>query len=135
MSLAILKRLTAMVLSWPLASTTRVFRALRFEMICRFAERDAGPLLEMTHHFARKIVVPIQPGADRGAAEREFLERGDRLLGAPNPEPHLLRVAAKFLAEPDRRRVHQMGAPDLDHVVKFLRLRGQRARADFPARG
>ena len=82
MSLAILKRLTAMVLSWPLASTDGIFRALRFEMIFRFAKRDAGPLFEMAHHLCGKFEVAIESGADRGAAEREFLQRGDRLFGA-----------------------------------------------------
>ena len=67
-------------------------------------------------------------------AEREFLERGDRLLGAAFSETHLLRVAAEFLAEPDRRRVHQMGATDLDHVVKFRRFGGERGFQFFERR-
>ena len=102
-------------------------RALRFEMIFRFAKCNAGALFEMAHHFGREIAMPIQPGADGGAAEREFLQRGDRLLRAPFPETHLLRVTAEFLAEPDRSRIHQMGATDLDHVLELVRFRRQRA--------
>ena len=47
------------------------------------------------------------------------------------PEANLLRVTAKFLAEADWRGVHQMGAPDLDYVVEFVRLRGERGVAIF----
>ena len=134
-SFAILNRLTAIVLSWPLASTTASLRALRFEMIFRFAKCDAGALFEMAHHFAREIRVPIQPGADRGAAEREFLQNGNRLFGALFRITDLLRVTAEFLAEPHRRRVHQMSAADLDDVPKFVRLRGERAVQFLRARG
>ena len=92
-------------------------------MIFRFAKCDTGPLFEMTHHFGRKIVVAIEPGANCGPAEREFLQRGNRLLRAPFPKTHLLRVTAKFLAESHRSRVHQMGATDFDHVVELGRFR------------
>ena len=78
MSFAILNRLTAIVFSWPLASTNASFAALRFEMIFRFAKRNSGALLEMAHHFFRKIEVAIQSGADGRAAEREFLQNGNR---------------------------------------------------------
>ena len=78
--------------------------------------------------LAGKFEVPIQPGADRGAAEREFLQGGDRLLRAAFPKTHLLRVAAEFLAEPHRRGIHQMGAADLDDVPEF-RSPSRRARA------
>ena len=102
----------------------RVLSALRFEMIRRFAKCDSGSLLEMVHHFRGKIVVPIQTGADGGAAEREFLKSDRSLFPRVLARSRdLLRVAAKLLAEPDRRRIHQMGAPDLDDVVKFLRFR------------
>ena len=74
--------------------------------------------------------MPIQPGANRGAAEGELSQRVDRLLGTPFPGTNLLRVTAEFLAEPDRRCVHQMGPTDLDHVVEFVRFRGQRV-AEF----
>ena len=133
-SFAILKRLTAIVLRWPLASTTAILGALRFEMIFRFAKCDPGPLFEMAHHFGREIAMTIEPGADCGPAEREFLQRGNRLLRAPFPETHLLRVTAEFLAEPHRSRVHQMGATDLDHVLELRRFRRQRSLQVFRAR-
>ena len=70
----------------------------------------------------------IQPGADGGAAEREFLAKPR----SPSPARvarilDLLRVAAKFLPEPHRRRIHQMRAADLDHVPELRRLRVERA--------
>ena len=60
----------------------RVLRALRFKMVRRFAELDPGPLLEMAHHLCREIRVPVQAGADCGAAERELLQHLDRLFRA-----------------------------------------------------
>ena len=45
-----------------------------------------------------------------------------------------MRVTAEFLAEPDRRRIHQMGAADLDDVPKFFRLLFERA-VQFLERG
>ena len=59
---------------------TASFAALRFEMI--FASRNAIPVRcsRWRITFPGKFEVAIQPGADGGAAEREFLQNGDRLL-------------------------------------------------------
>ncbi len=100
----------------------RVFSALGFEMIRRFAEWNSSAMRKMRHHFFRKIDVTIQPGADSRAAEREFLQDRDRALRTLFRISDLLRVAAEFLAKPDRGRIHQMRAADLDHVPKFFRL-------------
>ena len=78
--------------------------------------------------------MPIQASPNRGAAEREFLKRLDRLFGAAFGVPQLLRVTAKFLAEPNGSRVHQMGAADFDDLVKFLRFRLERVGLIFRAR-
>ena len=75
-------------------------------MIFRFAERDAGALFKVAHDFCGKSEMPIQPGADGGAAKREFLQGANRLLRAAFPKMDLLGVATKFLAEPHRRRIH-----------------------------
>ena len=48
----------------------------------------------------------IQPGADGRAAEREFLQNGNRALRTLLRISDLLRVTTEFLAEPDRRRIH-----------------------------
>ena len=76
--------------------------------------------------FAGKLDRPIQTRSDGRAAEREFFQRVDGLLRAFLRIGDLLRVTAETLAEPDRRRIHQMRAPDFDDVGKFLRLFGQR---------
>jgi hypothetical protein len=103
-----------------------VLRALGFEMIFRFAKGDSGPLSEMAHHFGRKIVMPVEPGPDRRPTEGEFLERADGGFGATFPVAHLLGVTAEFLPQPNRSRVHQMGAADLYHVVEFGRFSRER---------
>ena len=63
-------------------------------------------VLEMAHYFAGKFQVSVQTGADRRAAQRQFFERRD---GALHPLPrikNLSGVSAKFLAEPNRGRIH-----------------------------
>ena len=113
----------------------RVLAALRFEMILRFAKRDAGALLEMAHHFGRKIAdadsSPVPTAVPPSASSSQ---NRDRFLRALSRISDLLRVAAEFLAEPDRRRIHQMGAADLDDVPKFLRLCLERAVQFFERR-
>ena len=47
----------------------------------------------------------------------------DRFFRATFPVLDLLGVTGKFLAEPNRCRVHKMGAANLDDVPKFFRLR------------
>ena len=98
----------------------RVFRALRFEMILRFAKGDAGTLLQVSHHLRRKIDVPVQAGTDCRAAERQFLQDGDRFPRTFLGIGDLLRVTAKALAKPDRRRVHQMRPSNFNDVVKVF---------------
>ena len=80
----------------------------------------------MPHHFAGKIEMPIQAGADGGSAERELAQNFDRFFARALSVIDLLRVTGKFLAEPHRRRIHQMGAADLDDVPEFLRFRVER---------
>ena len=135
MSLAILNRLIAIVFSCPLASTTRVLGALRFEMISRFAKCDAGALFEMPHHFRRENRDADSIRCRRRCRRGPVPARLDRFLRALPRVFDLLRVAAEFLAEPDRRRIHQMGAADLDDVPELLRLFASSALLQvFPAR-
>ena len=85
--------------------------------------------------FAGKSRCRFKPGADGCSAEREFLQNGDRLFRALFRISDLLRVTAEFLAEPDRRRIHQMGATDLDDVLRILSLSLRARRAVFRAPG
>jgi hypothetical protein len=48
----------------------------------------------------------VQTGADRGSAQRNFAQSFDCFLRARLRVRDLLRVTGKFLAEPDRRRIH-----------------------------
>src|SRR5262249_23098576 len=99
-----------------------VLAALRFEMIFRLVKYDAGALLDVMQHFLRKLDMTIQTGADRGSAQRNFAPSFDGLLRARLRVRDLLRVTGKFLAEPDRRRIHQMRSADFYDVPKFLRF-------------
>jgi len=67
----------------------------------------------------------VQPGADRGAALRQRIELLERDPHAEQPQLHLLRIAGKFLAERQRRRVLRVRAADLDDLGEFLGLRLQ----------
>src|SRR5690606_31753188 len=70
----------------------------------------------------------VEPGADRGAAERQLADRAqgpsDGLGGAGD----LRRVAGELLAEGHRGGVHEVGAPRLHHRVELLGLGPQRRR-------
>ena len=57
----------------------------------------------------------------------ELAQNLDRFFGARFSVFHLLGVATEFLAQPHRSRIHQMGATDLDNVMKFFRLGRKRA--------
>src|SRR2546430_1487914 len=52
----------------------------------------------------------IDAGADGGAAERQLAQCLERLLDAHVPQLAVVRVAAEYLADPDRHRVHQVRA-------------------------
>ena len=68
----------------------------------------------------------VQAGADGGAALRELHQLGERHLDALDPVFDLLRVAGKFLAQCQRRRVLRVRAADLDDVLPSFRLVVQR---------
>ena len=92
-------------------------------MIFRFVKSDPGSLFDMSQHFLRKIEMSVQAGADRSPAKRELAQNVNRFLRAVFSVPDLLRVTGKFLAEPDRRRIHQMRPADLDDLPKLFRFR------------
>src|SRR6266513_6164345 len=100
----------------------RVFSSFRFEMIFCLAKRDAGTLLQMPQHFAWKIDMTIQTCAHGRSNERKLAQSLDRFLRAFFRVNNLLGIAGKFLTEPYRCRVHQVGPADLDDLPKFLRL-------------
>ena len=52
----------------------------------------------------------VEPGADRGAAQRDLAEPRECVLHARRSLPHLRCIAAEFLAERDRDCVHPVRA-------------------------
>src|SRR5689334_15895341 len=70
----------------------------------------------------------VQASPDRGPAERDLPDAGERALDALRSLPHLRGVPAELLAERHRDGVHQMRAARLDDVVELGRLRLQRRR-------
>src|SRR5262249_17071269 len=95
-------------------------------MILRFPKRNPSPLFQMMHHFGGKFWMTIQASSNRGPAKGELLQSGHPLLRAAFSKTNLLSISAKLLAKTNRRRVHQMGAPDFDDVVKFISFGTQR---------
>ena len=96
-------------------------------MIFCLVKRDTRALLQVSQHFLRKIDVAVQARADRSSAQRKLAQNSQGFLRPLPGVSNLLRVAGKFLAEADRRRVHQMRPSDLDDVPEFVRLRFKRA--------
>jgi len=67
----------------------------------------------------------VDAGADRRAAEWQLRDPGQRRLESLDAAADLRRVAAELLAERDRRGVHQMGTPGLDHCLELGGLRAE----------
>ena len=68
----------------------------------------------------------VEPGARRGAAERDLAEARQRVLDAGDALAHLRGVAGELLAEGHGNRVHPMCTPRLDDVGELRRLRVER---------
>jgi hypothetical protein len=114
-SLAILIRLTAIVLSAPEISTS----ASREPCASKWssASRNGSPV-RSSHQLDDPVDEPgrtVQAGAHRGPAERQLVDGVERLLHPRDPELDLPRVPGELLAERHRGGVHQVRAPGLDH--------------------
>ena len=72
----------------------------------------------------------VDARAHRRAAERQLGQaRLDRAPAGARPLLHLRGIARELLPEPDRHRVLQVGAADLDDLVELLGLALQSASA------
>ena len=131
MSLAILKSDTAMVRSAPLASTAASRAACASKWSA--ASRNARPVARERSAIARSgkpagrfrpVPTAVPPSASSASASLAASARRGAELDLPRP-------AADFLGDAQRRRVHQVGAPDLHHVVegRGLAPRDNRAAA------
>src|SRR5437868_3222747 len=96
-------------------------------MVLCFVKCNPAAVLNVSQHLLREIDMSIQAGTNCGPADCELTQNVDRFFGARFSISDLLRVTGEFLAEPDRRRVHQMRAADFDDVPKFLRFGVERA--------
>ena len=124
-SLAIFIRSAASVLRAPLAATTAWRLPSPSKRSADGAQGQAGPLVDRGEGAGGELGVGVDAGADRRAAERDFLQHRPRLAQPVEAVLHHAGVAAEFLAEADRRGVLKVGAADLDHVVELARLGGQ----------
>src|SRR3546814_18681953 len=70
----------------------------------------------------RSAVDGVEAGADRGAALGKLQQALGGALQALDAVGDLNGVAGEFLAEGQRRCIHQVGAADLDDAVEGLRL-------------
>ena len=89
------------------------------------AARISSPVASVRRARTRvgELLVGVQPGAGRGAAERDLSDLRERVADPARAEPHLRGVAGELLPERDRNRVHQVRAAGLDDVVELGRLR------------
>ena len=90
-----------------------VARALRLEVVAGLGERQAGRLGQLVDHRRGEAGRGVDAGADRGAAERQLGDPGQRRLEPLDAVADLRGVAAELLAEGDRGGVHQVGAAGL----------------------
>jgi hypothetical protein len=100
----------------------------RLEAVGRGHEGVAGARREPRDHRVGEARRRVEPGADRGAAERELGQARLDRLEPRQAVADLLRPARDLLAEAHRHRVLQVGAADLDHVVELARLGLERRR-------
>ena len=94
----------------------------QFEFVGRADERQLRDLRDLGRERLGEAFLGVEAGADRGAALRQRIKlleaKPHALLGGA----HLRGVAGELLAERQRRRVHRMGAADLDDAGEFLGL-------------
>ena len=94
----------------------------RLELVRRGDERQTGDPRHLLGEALGEARKAVEAGADRRAALSELVEPRQGLLDPSDAVADLLRVARELLTEGERRRVLEMGAADLDDLVKFCRL-------------
>ena len=134
MSLAIFMRLAARVARAPLANTTASWLASAANLFGALTNgRPVSSAIVAATDFAEPLGC-VEPGADRGPADREFVQPGQRELDPFEVGVELGDVATELLTERQRHRVLQVGATDLDDVGELLRAALERV-AELPTLG
>ncbi len=107
---------------------------IRLEMIFGFHERQAGLLGKHFGDPPAELRVRVDAGPDGRPAHRQFEKRDDRSLRPFDRQFHLSRKSAEFLTQPQRRRVGQVRATDLDDLVPGLRFRSKHVAQSLQGR-
>ena len=98
----------------------------RLELVGRGGKAHAGNGRDLFRHHLVESDGGIQTGADGGAALCQLHQLGHGLADTLDAVADLLRIAGKFLAQCDGRRILGMGAADLDDVLPGFDLHLQR---------
>ena len=93
---------------------------VRFEVVLRFDEGDAGLFGEERGDRRAVFRVAVNAASDGGSARGEFADFFDRVVGAFDGEFELTREAAELLTERHGGRVGEVGASDLNDVFPFF---------------
>ena len=124
-SLAILIIETATTFSAPESSTSASRLPFASKRVLGGRDLEPGRLGELRAHALGELGVGVDPGAGRGAAERDLADAAERVADPGRAEADLRGVAVELLAQGHRDRVHQVGAAGLDVVGELLALRGE----------
>ena len=103
-----------------------IVRRERGELVAVRAEGKSGEFGDLLGCALGKFRMRVQPGAYGGSADRQIVESFERLLQALDVALQQAGPAAEFLPDGQGHGVLQMRAANLDDVVKFLRLGGDR---------
>ena len=103
----------------------RIEGRLRVEVVRCLADEEARELAQVPAGACRVLGMGVDPGPDRGPAERHREQLVARGLRAADRLLDLARVARELLAEADRRRVLEVRPAGLDDAPELVGLRGQ----------
>ena len=102
-----------------------ILRRLRLEVIARLDEGQSGESSQLRRHAPAEFGMGVEAGPHRRAPDRQLGQARQCPLDARNPFRDLRRPSADLLPQADRRGIHQMRAPGLDHIVSGRGLRSQ----------
>ena len=122
----------------------RIASTLRFEVVTRLGERQPHVGGDLGDDTLREPARAVDARADRRASDGQLADSRQHTHDPLDAVLDGLRVAAELLAERDRRRVHEVGAPGLDHraepallpaqLLRQLLERGDQVLRQLPSR-
>ena len=123
---AIFHRLSAIVRMAPWAAMAASSVACAWKWFAALADGQPGQARQPGARPERVFGMGVDPGPDRGPAERDLEQLGLGRACAPDRLLDLAGIAAELLAEADRCRVLEMGPAGLDDRPERLLLGHQR---------